>query len=152
MVKKSLLVLILILLFAQMTTAKELQVKVYSPIKITTSNSHLQEGDSINFILANDVYLNSKVYLKKGETVSGIITSINNNGFVCKEASIYAENFKVKNVNGKRVSLNGVVYKKGRTHELFTQFIPFVPEIIRGGEVQIKPQKDIFILYFEDNL
>lgn len=152
MVKKSLLVLILILLLAQITMAKELQVKIYSPTKITTSNPYLQEGDNINFVLAEDLYLNSKPYLKKGEIVTGVITNITNNSFVCKEASIYAENFKVKNVNGKLVSLNGVIYKKGHTHELFTQFIPFVPEIIRGGEVQIKPQKDTFILYFEDNL
>lgn len=152
MVKKLSLILILMLLSSCVAISKELQVKVYSPVKITTSNPHLQEGDNISFILAEDVYLNSKVYLKKGEAVSGIITNITNNGFVCKEASIYAENFKVKNINERLVSLNGVVYKKGRTHELFTQFIPFVPEIIRGGEVQIKPQKDTFILYFEDNL
>lgn len=152
MFKKSFLALILVLLFAQANMAKELPVTVYSPTKITTSDPHLQEGDNISFVVAQDVYSGSKLCLKKGEAITGVITNITNNGYVCKEASLYAEGFRVNNVNGKQVQLSGVVYKKGRTHELFTQFIPIVPEIIRGGEVQIEPQKDTFVLYYEDNL
>lgn len=150
MIDKLIISLILVAI-GGIVCAKELSVSVYSPIKITTSNPNLKEGDSVEFETTRDTYVNSKLYLKKGEKAVGVITTMENNGFCCKEAAIYAENFRINNVEGKSIKLNGLICKKGRTHWMFTQFLPFIPELIRGGEVQIT-KKDQFKLYIEDNL
>ncbi len=150
MLKKIIISFILIAI-AGRVYAKEVEISVYSPVKITTSNLDLKEGDRIEFETVQDTYLNSKLYLKKDEKTLGVITSLEDNGFCCKEAAIYAENFRIKNVDGKTIKLNGIIYKKGRTHWMFTQFLPIIPELIRGGEVQIT-EKDRFNLYIEDNL
>lgn len=146
------IVLGLILTFiAQQAYAKEPSITVYTPVKISTSNKLLQEGDTIEFKVSEDVYVNSKIYLNKDEKVSGVITSLEPNAFACKEAVIYAENFKVKNTEGKMVNVNGVIEKKGRTHWMFTQILPFLPEFVRGGEAHILP-KERYTLYLEDTL
>ena len=131
--------------------AKEQVVLISAPVKITTSDVSLKEGDEINFVLAKDVYVNSKLCAKKDEKVRGLITSLEPNGFNCKEASIYAENFVVNSVDGREIKLDGIVYAKGRTHWMFTQFIPFIPTFIRGGEVQIKAN-DTFELILKEDL
>lgn len=131
--------------------AKEQIVTLYAPAKITTSNINLKQGDGINFAILNDIYVTDRLFIKKNEKVTGIITSLEPNGLQCKEASIYAENFKTINVDGKEIKLNGIIYKKGRTHWMLTQFIPILPTFIRGGEVQIKPG-NTFELLLEEKL
>jgi hypothetical protein len=150
MLKKIILSLILISV-GLCSFASEQLVTLYSPAKITTSDLNLKEGDEINFAISKDIYVNSKLLIKKDEKVTGIITSLEPNGFGCKEASIYSENFKTKSIDGKEIKLSGIIYKKGRTHWMFTQFIPLLPTTIRGGEVQIK-QNDTFELILEEKL
>lgn len=150
MLKKIILSLILISLGLS-SSAKEQVVTLYAPAKITTSDLTLTEGDNINFAISNDIYVNSKLFIKKDEKVTGLITSIEPNGFGCKEATIYSEHFKTKDVDGKEVKLGGIIYVKGRTHWMFTQFIPVLPTFIRGGEVQIEPN-DTFELLLEEKL
>lgn len=149
MFRKIFFIFAVIVFSTQIAYSKDVLVQIRPVEKITTSNPNLKEGDSLNFVVDKDVYLNSKLYLKRGEQVVGIITSLEENGFTCKEASIYVENFRVKNTDGKEIKLNGIIYQKGRDHALFTQFLPLVPELIRGGEVQVDPEKDTFMLYLE---
>lgn len=134
-----------------MSIAKDIPVKIKPLVKISTSNNKLHEGDNINFVIAQDICINSKLYLKAGSPVIGVITSLVDNDFTCQEASIYAEHFKTKDVNGKTINLNGIVYKKGRNHWMLTQFLVGVYIFIRGGEAQIVPNKDFFNLYLEAN-
>lgn len=149
MIKRLLLVLILLLSISGFTCAKDIPVKIETLSKISTSNINMHEGDNINFVIANDVYVGSKLYLKKGEEVTGVITSLVDNGFTCQEASIYAEQFRVKNINGETIKLKGIIYHKGRNHWMLTQFLPGVSVLIRGGEAQIIPEKDSFTLYLD---
>lgn len=145
-------VLLLILLFiGQFACAKEIPVNIKPINKITTSNVNLQEGDSVNFVVTDDVFVGSKVCIKKNEPVSGIITSLEENDYLYKPAALYMDNFVAATVNGKTTKLKGIVYKKGCDHSMLTQFIPFPFYWLRGGEVQIKPQKDTFTLILEDN-
>ena len=150
MIKKSILVLSLIFLLNTCAFAKDVPVKVETLLKISTSDVSLHEGDSITLNVANDIYVNSKLYIRKGAIAEGIVTSLVDNGFTCQEASIYAENFRVKTVNGDMVKLKGIVYKKGRNHYMVTQFLPFGYVFIRGGEAQILPEEDSFILHMEE--
>jgi len=155
MPRKFLLTFLLFLLVSNCVLAHEISLSVVPASKMSTSSRNLREGDSINFLTADDTMLGGKVYIKKDTEVTGLVTSLVHNDFTCQEASIYAENFRVKNVDGKTVKLKGIVYVKGRNHGLLTQFIPIVPnfpiayQFIRGGEVKLDPQKDSFTLYLE---
>ncbi len=148
---KKILLSIIIASFGLCACAKEQIVNLYAPTKITTSNINLKEGDEINFAISDDIYVNSKLFIKKDEKVTGLITSLEDNGFQCKEASIYSEQFKTKDINGNEITLVGIIYKKGRTHWMFSQILPYVPAFMRGGEVQIKPG-DTFELLLEEKL
>jgi len=130
---------------------QNIPVQIEPASKISTSDVNMQEGDNINLIVVNDVYLNSNLYIKKSTDVVGVITSLINNDFTCQEASIYAENFRVKTVDGKVVKLIGIVHKEGRNHSLVTQYLPIGFYFIRGGEAQILPKKDVFTLYLDTN-
>ena len=140
------------LAFAQVSIAKEIAVKI-SPIKeIKTSTPELQEGDTIYFEVVDDVFVNSKLYIKAGEQVTGIVTTLEENGFVCKEAVVYAEDFKTKNINHKTEHLKGLIYRHGNTHWMFGQFFNEpdnnLIKVFRGGEVFIKPE-ETFTMYLE---
>lgn len=146
---KKAIVLTIIILTAIPTFAKEIPIKVKPLYKITTSNKALKEGDSLDFFTTEDVYVNTRLIVKKGQKLQGIATNIIDNGFLIKPASIYIENFKARDENGKLVKFNGTIYSVGNYHKVFGEV--FVCNIIRGGEVQIKPEKDEYTLYFEDN-
>lgn len=149
---KKLFLLVIILFIGKISFAKEMPVHIKPVSKITTSNVNLQEGDSANFVIKDDVLINSKLYLKKNTPVSGIITSLEENDYQYKPATLYIDNFVAKDVNNKTVKLKGIIYKKGNDHWMITQFIPLPLTILRGGEVQIKPKKDVFTLILEDNI
>jgi len=151
MLKKLLLILYLVFFIQPCAFTKEIPVKVETLLKISTSNVNLHEGDNLSLAVAEDVFLNSKLYIKKDASVDGVITSLIDNGFTCQEASIYAENFRVKTILGDVVKLKGIVYVKGRNHWMLTQFLPLIYILIRGGEAQMLPSQDIFTLYLEAN-
>ena len=151
MFKKISLLLVLLFALNSLVWAKDIPIQLEAASKISTANINMQEGDNLNLIVADDVYLESKLYIKKGTSVVGVITSLVNNGFTCQEASIYAESFRVKTVDGNTIKLKGIVHKEGRNHSLVTQYLPIGYHFIRGGEAEILPQKDIFTLYLETN-
>lgn len=150
MIKKIILLLIFLLSSSQLGFAKEVLVKLKPVYKVTTANINLQEGDAIEFIIVDDVVANSKIYLKKGQKASGVITVIENNDYLSKPAKLYVENVKTRDINNKLVKLKGVVYKSGNDHKEIMEFLN--PYIVRGGEVQINPEKDEFILFIEEKL
>lgn len=150
MLKKIFISFFIILVSTNLAMAKDIEVKLRPVEKITTSNPKLVVGTNLNFIVDEDVYKKSKLFIKQGTNVSGIVTSIEDNDFLYKPATLYAENFETSDVNGKRVKLKGIIYKKGNEHEWITQFIPVAFVDLRGGEVQIKPKKDTFTLFVEE--
>lgn len=149
---KKLFLLLTLMLIGKISFATEIPVNIKPASKITTSNVNLQEGDNANFVINDDIFINSKLYFKKNTPVFGIITSLEENGYQYKPATLYVDNFVAKNVDNKTVKLKGIIYKKGNDHWMVTQFIPIPLMILRGGEVQIKPKKDVFTLILEDNI
>jgi len=148
--KKIILTLLLLSIAVPSAWAKEVPVKIKPVQKITTSNFSLQEGDSLDFVISENVLINSKLQLKKGTQVQGIITELEDNDYIIKPAKLYIENFRTTTENGMPVKLKGIIYKSGNEHQVFGEFLIF--DLLRGGEVQIKPEKDEFTLYAEDNL
>lgn len=144
MLKKILLAISLII-FANQVFA-ETPVQITPAKEYKTSNNSIKEGDTLNFVLINEV----KNY-KKGTPVTGLVTEVVNNGFGGKIATVYVEQFKLENK-----SLNGIIYQKGNNHPIFFEYfsgadgqsLGFSP--FRGGEVFFRPNKDIFTLYLKD--
>lgn len=147
MMLKKILTALLVFLIGQSIWANEVLIEVKPQTKISTANSKIQEGDVIKFVVANDVYVNSALYIKKTEPVEGTVTSLDGSDFLYKPASMYVENFVTKDVNGKTVKLNGIIYKKGNDYWMVTQFIPIPLFLLRGGNVHLNPAKDVFTLY-----
>jgi len=147
---KRIILLVAFLLTINCAYSKEIPIKIRPEHKITTSNVNILEGDSADFIISEDVFVNSKVFIKKGQKVTGVITSIENNDYFVKPATIYIENFKTINTSNTPIKLKGIVYKTGSEHPKFTEL--FIFDLLRGGEVQIKPEKDEFIMHIEGNL
>lgn len=147
--KKRFLILIFFIFLLQVfpCIATEIPVNIVPANKITTCNENIQEGDFIEFIVAQNVNVKSKIFIPKGQKVRGILTTLEDNDILLKPASIYIEDFKTTDINGKEVSLNGIVYKKGNDHSLFKEII--LIDFIRGGEVFLAPEKDKFILFLE---
>lgn len=146
---KCIYLLISLIFMSQSVLAKEVAVKVSPAVKLTTSNMKIMQGDKTEFFVTEDVKISPAVYLKKGDKVSGVVTSREENGFLGQVATIYIENLYAVNSDGKRIKLKGVVYKRGTCHDVINGFLePFVV-IIRGGEVQMEPNKDIFTVYTE---
>lgn len=147
--KKVFLLLYSLIFLSQAGLAKEIAVNVTPAAKLTTANMKLIPGDKADFLVAEDVKIDSATYFKKGEKVTGIVTSREENGFLGQDASMCIENLYTINSSGKRVKLKGIVYKRGRSHDVINGFLePFIV-IIRGGEVQMEPNKDIFTVYTE---
>ena len=134
-----------------MVLAKDIEVNIYAPEKITTSNVNLKEGDSVDFAISKDIYINNKLFLKKDVKVTGIITEMHDNNFVCEPATVVLDNFRATNPDGKPVKFKSHLYITGRSHWMFTQFMVGVPEVIRGGEVQIKSNKT-FTIYLDEKI
>lgn len=139
--------LILFLFFLPLVSfSKEIPVKIKPVKKITTSNTKLMEGDLLDFEIIQDVFVGSKIHLKEGQRVQGCITSIENNDFESQPAKIYIENFVIN--DNKLIKLNGIIYRSGNEHASLSEL--FGPLGLRGGEVQIKPEKDVFTIYIEE--
>lgn len=147
---KILILTAFLIIFNGFAAAKEVAVKIKPEYKITTSNLDLKEGDILDFTVCEDVFVKSAPYIKKGQKVTGMVTSIQDNDYLVTPAKIYIENFRTHDVNNSPVKLKGIVYKSGNDHHVICEFI--ILELFRGGEVQIKPQKDVFTIYAEENL
>ncbi len=148
--KKIALLLAVFLIFTQRTLAVEYLVKVKPTNKITTSDANLKAGDVVEFATMEEVST-LHFQFKKGQKVTGVITSLEPNDFGAQPAKIFIESFKTKDSNNNNTfKLKGVVYKKGKDYHSFTDNIMFYP--LKGGEVKITPEKDTFRLYVEDNL
>lgn len=149
MFKKIFLIIAFLFYFVPVSISKEIAVKVKPVSKITTSDLKLQNGDSVEFLTVEEVNTDENLVFKKGQKVYGTITSLEENGFMNETANLYIENFYT-NEDGKRIKLRGIVYKQGRSHDMINGFLPIIDILIRGGEVQIKPEKDVFTIYFEE--
>ena len=105
--------------------------------KITTSDNSLSEGDFVYF-----------KEIQSGEKIKGLITELIENGFAGQEASITITQFQSVNSNNK---YEGSITVKGDEHKGVLTFYQWLigafGEFIRGGEVNLKPDKDIFTIW-----
>ena len=143
---KRLFVVLILIICTQQVFAKEVAVQITPARNYKTSNNGIKEGDFIDFVTVKDV-----ANFKKGTPVKGLVTEVIENGFGGRVATVYIEQFKLN----ENKNLKGIVYQKGNTHPIFFEYfgnvdgssLGFSP--IRGGEVFLRTNKDIFTLYLE---
>lgn len=144
---KKLLILILLLASTVNTVfAEKVLVKVTPAQIITTSKKNsLKEGDYVDFKTVET----TKAF-KKGEIITGVVTSLEENGFQVKEARAVIENFRCKNI-----ALEGEIYLHGGLHKKLGEFVErTVSEcsvLLRGSEIIVRPDEQEFLLYAEVN-
>lgn len=128
------IVLLLTLLSLSLPALAEKTLINITPVeKITTAKDEINEGDYVNFKVLNS-----------DKIVRGLVVKYEQNSWLGKEAILVIDQFRDME-SGE--SLEGTISIKGNQHnqagELFTWFDLW----IRGGEVTILPDKDVFSLW-----
>lgn len=129
-----------------MAFAQNLTIKVTPAELITTTRKNsLSEGDYVNFKVVEGAG-----HFQKDSIVTGIVTSIDDNGFAGKEAQVLIENFKCGDE-----PLYGEIYLHGNVHQKLNEFVDnsfsSFPIFMRGGEVIAKPGEQEFLLKIRKN-
>ena len=134
--KQCLLVIISLLLTLTPAFAEKTMVEITPTKKISTSDKNLTEGNYVDFkIVGTD------------KQIRGLITKYDENGFAGKEATLTIDHFRAINSDEK---YEGTITLKGTEHNAAGTFIEYLADLaiyIRGGEITIIPDKDIFTLW-----
>src|SRR5574344_866108 len=88
--------------------AREIEVPIVPVKSYNTFDNTLMEGDVLDFVVQKNVYSGNNLLVKKGDKVSGLVTSRKENGFCGQAASIFVEQFRLQ--GGK--SLKGEILQK----------------------------------------
>lgn len=139
MIKK--LIFICLLMMGISSFAEEVPVTITPVQKISTTDKHLMEGDTLEFKNINT-----------NEIITGVVKELTPNGFQGQEATILIDNFKYKNT---QKPLNGNIYIKGGEHKKHQEFannnsLGTTTYFIRGGEVILKPDKTKLVVFLSD--
>lgn len=136
--KKTLPVLLLSLLTFLPAMAERTAVEITPVKKITTSNDKFLEGDYVDFkVIGSDKLLR------------GLIVKYVENGFGGKEAVLVIDQFRAVTSNEQ---YSGTISVSGNQHNGAAAVLGLgeIGEYIRGGEVKIIPDKDIFTIWREE--
>ena len=132
----------------------DLPIKLRPTEVISTANPLLKAGDTVEFVVAEDVLHDKKIVVKKGTKVTGLILSLVENTYHGAAAEITIGQFEIKEKNNKTYNIKGVIEKKGSTHEKAINNWSYIigPAVfwIRGGETKLTPEKDQYTLYIGD--
>ena len=115
---------------------------------ITTSNSKLKVGDSVNFVISRDVEVEDEVVINRNTQVRGKVISLIPNKIVCMPAKIVIGEFETTDVFGETVPLKGQVKKEGNPHNTLVTYINILSVFVRGGEAHIIPDEDYYIVFY----
>lgn len=136
----------LLILLTNTAFAENSTLKVTPAQTITTARKNsLSEGDYVDFRI-----IEGAGKFQKGSIVTGVVTSIEENGFAGKEANVLIENFKC---NEEQVY--GEIYLHGNVHKKLNEFVDSsfsgFPIWMRGGEVVARPGEQEFLLKIREN-
>lgn len=152
MTKKIIYILFILIFTTLPSYAEKIPVKI-TPIQvISTKHDEIEVGDWIKFVTVNDVYLDDNLYITKNTDVIGIVDHVHPNGWTGDSAQIYFKNFYATDVNKKKVTISypldisGKVEMATKFREMAAYFLLF---IIRGSEICIEPDTQVFNIFIE---
>lgn len=114
--------------------AREL-INVTPTAKITTANDQINEGDYVNFKIVNT-----------DKIISGLVVKYEPNGWLGQEAILVIDQFHPQEGNEK---YSGTISLNGNQHNDIMDFFTWFALWVRGGEVTILPDRDVFGLWRE---
>ena len=123
-------------------------VRITPVKKITTSKSSLKVGTPVYFVTSRDVLSEDAIVIKRNTSVKGKVLNIKPNRSVSIPAKITIGEFETTDVFGEIVPLKGEIIKEGNSHNTLISYIDFLAIFVRGGEVQIVPDEDYFIIFY----
>lgn len=164
--KKLLLTLILLTgIFSAPVFAEKIPVKLENTKLISTHHDEIQLGDYIPFRIANDVYINKKLYIKKDTKVIGLVDFVQDNGWAGYGAEVRFKNFTTKDANEKVVTIISPITLDGNAETyastvnymadkgiFITYFLGKFSDIfmfVRGHEIKIEPEHASFNIFIE---
>lgn len=108
----------------------KLKARQVSPFAYVTEATNIKIGDKFTFLVAEDVYKNNKLYIRKGALATGYVKKVNipsgNNG-PAPEFNI--SEFTTKDINNNTVRLKGAVINE------YTGFIQIVSHAINKNKI-----------------
>ena len=132
--------------------AEKIPIKLTSTELLSTKYDEIEVGDLIDFQTLQDVYINDKLYIKQGTKVVGVVDFLHNNGWGGDNAEIKIEKFVLKNIDGKKITINYPIRINGNSETAngFKQVIlANIFILIRGSEIYIEPSKINFNIFIE---
>lgn len=152
--------------------AEKIPVRIAPLQAISTNNDEVEIGDWIKFEIAEDVYVNDKLYLKRNTEVTGIVDFVHPNGWGGDCAQIYFKKFYTNDVNNKKVEIDYPVNINGKSEmatasrdvpEQAVTYIPrlftygfytglgltYIPFVVRGSEIFVEPDTKTYNLFME---
>ena len=123
-------------------------VRVTPANKITTSKKNFKVGDNVKFVVVRDVLENDSVIIKRETPVYGQVLSITPNKSVGIPAKVVLGKFETSDILDETVPLKGEIKKEGNPHNTLISYLDFLAIFVRGGEVQLIPEEDTFIVFY----
>ena len=138
-------ILIFLLILGAPAFAESIPIKITPAQVISTCHDEIQIGDSIRFKTVND-----------NLPVIGIVDYVSPNGWIADNAQIDFKTFKMRDANGKIMTINSPVsingfeilkYKGNRK----AQFFNYAGVVLRGKEIEIIPEKDevVYTIWYD---
>lgn len=152
MIKKLTYILILLIFASTASFAEKIPVKIAPTKMISTHHDEIELGDNIPFEIVNDVYIDDKIYLKKGTIVLGTVDFVHPNGWAGDNAEIWFKSFSVKQPNCKNFDIDYSLKIKGnseRANNIKQALAYYVIRLVRGSEIFIEPDSKIYNIFIE---
>lgn len=148
--KKYLLILLCLVLFAPIASAEKLPIKITPTQTISTHTNEIEIGDWIKFKTVSDVYYKDKLFIKKNTPMVGVVDSIHENGLLADNAEIIFQTFYVRNVEKDLVKINYPLYIGRRNSVckgLGDKMVKYIGVIFRGNEIKVEPESTVYNLF-----
>lgn len=166
------IIFISLLLFLVMlpSYAEKIAVKIAPTQIITTHHDEIEVGDWINFEIANDVYVNDDLYIKKNTRIVGIVDFVHQNGWGGDAADIKFKTFYTIDAQGKKTTISYPLEINGNSeianssrevpinlvsrtaeHLSFLTYmgLNYAGFIFRGAEIKLEPDTKTYNIFIE---
>lgn len=152
MIKNFIYILILFIFAANPCFADKIPVKIAPTKVISTHHDEVELGDKIPFEVVNNIYIDNKLYIKKGTTVIGTVDFLHPNGWAGDSAEIWLNHFLIMIPEKKNINADytlKIVGNSSKANNIKQAIAYYIIRLVRGSEVFIEPDTKIFNIFIE---
>lgn len=155
MIQRFILVFTLLFILAIPVIAGEKVPVTITPDQlISTDYDEIEIGDELNFKVVRDVYSGDNLLIKKGAPVLALVDYVSENGFAADSAYVQIKKFMIQDVKNNWITvyyplkITGLECRNPKANMFYKGFHS-VAFIIRGDEVNLKPEQRKFNIFIE---